>query len=138
TDLTTDSGADGDQNDPERKRRRRRSRRGRRSSETGVESTATQSAESDEAEEGHAFVSHETPAFNPQVLPTIASGHGEFRESPPATPAAGQTEVADEPAVPSQEQPTAAIADVPAPLEAEAQLMPEEAVAPPEIGRSHV
>ncbi|MGB6103614.1 MAG: hypothetical protein WBF88_07165, partial [Pusillimonas sp.] len=72
---------DGDQLDPERKRRRRRSRRGRRNNEAGVEANATQDSDSGDAnDEGQAFVSHETPAFNPQVLPAIATTQGHTTE----------------------------------------------------------
>lgn len=83
-DSSADQGSDNDQLDPERKRRRRRSRRGRRSTEAGTETSATQDGESDSTEESQAFVSHETPAFNPQVLPAIATAQGGFSETEPA------------------------------------------------------
>ncbi|QAA92801.1 Rne/Rng family ribonuclease [Pollutimonas thiosulfatoxidans] len=79
SDLITETGAEGDQQDPERKRRRRRSRRGRRSAEGSTENSTEES--SSDSDDNEAFVSHETPAFNPGVLPTIASGQGQFQES---------------------------------------------------------
>lgn len=98
-DGTTDQASDNDQLDPERKRRRRRSRRGRRSTETGTETSATQDSESDTAEEGQAFVSHETPAFNPQVLPAIATAQGGFSEAAAAPVEAAPAVAAPAPVV---------------------------------------
>ncbi len=75
---TDEQSTDSDQLDPERKRRRRRSRRGRRSTEAVAETSDSQDSESDNVDESHSFVSHATPAFNPQVLPAIATAQGEF------------------------------------------------------------
>jgi len=66
--------ADGDL-DTERKRRRRRSRRGRRGADTATENGAT-AAEGEESDDSQPFVTHDTPAFNPAVLPAMATGMG--------------------------------------------------------------
>ncbi|MFW7343842.1 Rne/Rng family ribonuclease [Pollutimonas sp. H1-120] len=101
TELTSETTAEGDQLDPERKRRRRRSRRGRRSSEGGSDSANASAGDndSDDNEEGQAFVSHETPAFNPQVLPAIATVQGDLEAAAPATQAPEQVSAASTPSV---------------------------------------
>ncbi|MCX5592159.1 Rne/Rng family ribonuclease [Alcaligenes endophyticus] len=53
--------------DPERKRRRRRSRRGRRPTDGQTSNEQAQEQE-DESGTSHAFIPHETPAFNPAAL----------------------------------------------------------------------
>ncbi|UYO94767.1 Rne/Rng family ribonuclease [Pollutimonas sp. M17] len=114
TELTSETTAEGDQFDPERKRRRRRSRRGRRSSEGSSDSASASAGEndSDDNEENQPFVSHETPAFNPEVLPAIATSQGDMLEAAAAAPqSSAQAEAA-----PAQAEPVA-----------EAQLMPQEA-----------
>ncbi|MGB3287741.1 MAG: Rne/Rng family ribonuclease [Burkholderiaceae bacterium] len=113
-DLSNEPTAEGDQLDPERKRRRRRSRRGRRSSEgsgDSVNASADDSDnDSDDGEAGQPFVAHETPAFNPAVLPTIATTQGDMH-------VASQAPAQPEPTV----QPVA-----------EAQIMPQETAEPVE------
>ena len=119
-DGANDMGSDNDQLDPERKRRRRRSRRGRRSTEAGTEVTAAQDSENGDSEDDQAFVPHETPAFNPQVLPAIATAQGGFapesaKESSVSAPAAAKTEPA--PVVTAPQEKNVAPAPVPtAPL----------------------
>ncbi|MDS1140938.1 Rne/Rng family ribonuclease [Pusillimonas sp. SM2304] len=80
-DQNTEAAQDHDQADPERKRRRRRSRRGRRNNEAASDSSATQDSGSEGSEDDQAFVSHETPAFNPGVLPAIATEQGQLAGS---------------------------------------------------------
>ena len=57
---------DGNALDPERKRRRRRSRRGRRQNDN--QGAVEQASEPNTETSQHAFVPHETPAFNPEAL----------------------------------------------------------------------
>ncbi len=109
-----DQGTDNDQLDPERKRRRRRSRRGRRSTEAGAETTTAEDTATAESSDDQAFVRHETPAFNPQVLPAIATAQGGFVDTP-AERAAAPTPVTVEDAAPPVEQ-TAPEAITPADL----------------------
>ena len=92
TTLAAGPGAAADQLDPERKRRRRRSRRGRRSGEAGTDTGASdQSEELHGAAQSDTFVAHETPAFNPDVLPAAANeqgtfpAHGQAAEREPST-----------------------------------------------------
>ncbi len=89
--------SENDQLDPERKRRRRRSRRGRRSNETSSDASSTESNDSDALNADHAdeqapFVAHETPSFNPTVLPAVATTMGEL----PAAPQAPATETPEQ------------------------------------------
>lgn len=144
SDLTTETSTDGEQQDPERKRRRRRSRRGRRNTEGSSETAGTDAT--GETTEAQAFAAHETPAFNPEVLPAIASAQGEFKA--PATQggelreplATQQGEQEAEPSVPAQAPAapiaptaaeTAAITDVPAAESASVEKAPLVAAAEP-------
>ncbi|PLC51710.1 ribonuclease E/G [Pollutimonas subterranea] len=101
---STDQASDNDQLDPERKRRRRRSRRGRRSPDADTETTLASDAGNADAADDQAFVRHETPAFNPQVLPAIATAQGSLAAAPDDTVAAPAAAVAVEaaPAEPAQ------------------------------------
>ncbi|PLC53842.1 ribonuclease E/G [Pollutimonas nitritireducens] len=101
---SNDSGSDNDQLDPERKRRRRRSRRGRRSPEAENETPLAHDAANGEPSDDQAFIRHETPAFNPQVLPAIATAQGGFTQAPANAVAS----------------PAAAVAAQPSPVDAEA------------------
>ncbi len=122
-DSDNELSSDNDQLDPERKRRRRRSRRGRRTTEAGAEASGSSDNENDSADNDQAFVPHATPAFNPQVLPAIATAQGGFapveQESvpaqAPAMPAAVPAAVVVEatPIVPDSPEDTAAQAPVP-------------------------
>ncbi|HWL27430.1 MAG TPA: Rne/Rng family ribonuclease [Burkholderiaceae bacterium] len=121
-----DAAAEADQLDPERKRRRRRSRRGRRSSEGATDTVATDGADtvSTEADTAHPFVSHETPAFNPSVLPAMATAQGGFADTSSDAAEAHADVDAETPAIPAD-------AVEPAPEQvAEAQLMPQETAVP--------
>src|SRR5690606_27987567 len=81
-DVNQDTEANQDQADPERKRRRRRNRRGRRNNDAAADVNATQDDASDtDEQDSQAFVSHETPAFKPEVLPAIATAQGQTAES---------------------------------------------------------
>jgi ribonuclease E len=126
TDLTSETTAEGDQLDPERKRRRRRSRRGRRSSEGGSDSANASAgdndSDSDDSEESQAFVSHETPAFNPEVLPNIATVQGDMEAAAPAPKAIEQASAPSEPSA----------------TVAEAQVEPLEASEPAQMAASPV
>jgi ribonuclease E len=126
TDTGHDTATDADQLDPERKRRRRRSRRGRRSGESGTDAVSTDGADADTADTvPHPFVSHETPAFNPGVLPAIATAQGGFAETP-----SDSVKVAPA-ATDAQPAPIPMDAIEPAPEQvAEAQLMPQETAIP--------
>ncbi|NGM87397.1 Rne/Rng family ribonuclease [Parapusillimonas sp. SGNA-6] len=135
TDATThhDAATETDQLDPERKRRRRRSRRGRRSSEGATDTVAAEGTEAGAEEAGteHPFVPHETPAFNPDVLPAMATTQGGFTETPSDAAAARSAEEAEAAAIPTS------VAE-PAPEQAaEAQLMPEETGAEPVTAEQH-
>ncbi|NYT81841.1 Rne/Rng family ribonuclease [Alcaligenaceae bacterium] len=90
SELISETPAEGDQQETERKRRRRRSRRSRKSSEAGLEGSTVQTDEDGSADEQASFIGHETPGFDPQ-----------------ATPAADV-----QPADASAEEPTAAVTDV--------------------------
>jgi ribonuclease E len=120
-----DTAAETDQLDPERKRRRRRSRRGRRSSEGVTDTVATEDADAGtDADTAHPFVAHETPAFNPSVLPAMATAQGGFADTPSDSGAARGADDAISIAIPAE-------AVEPAPEQvAEAQLMPQETAAP--------
>ncbi|NYT65950.1 Rne/Rng family ribonuclease [Alcaligenaceae bacterium] len=91
-DTQVDTGTDNDQLDPERKRRRRRSRRGRRNTETLLESSANADDSSDDNQDNTpAFVAHETPVFNPDVLPPISVADGDAEPAVAATAVAATT-----------------------------------------------
>ena len=141
TPTETEAAAEGsDQLDPERKRRRRRSRRGRRSNESTTETSGNEddsavngssSEELNSADQKAAFVSHETPSFNPTVLPVAATTMGEFPAvdqkpashaqasiAEPASPAASPAAVQAEADTGTATASIAAAATQPAPAEA--------------------